>query len=620
MTDVKLAQPVPVDFTAMPAMLKRVIGLAMKYPWHMVLAIGAGLGATIFNLVIPRLLGRAVDQAHFLAGEVIPQAFQVHQGLLWTGLLLAGASALRGLLQMLSGYQAEYVAQRVGYDLRLAFFEKLQRLDFEFHDNTHSGDLITRGMLDLEGVRVFIEMGMQRFVMLAMLLLMGCWMLFSTDPLMAVLALSFVPFVAWQAFRTAIYLRLSWTKLQECMSVLTRYMEESLQGMRVVRAFAAKSFEMMKFDKAADLALRLSNRRIFGRTGSMSVMTLAFYTSMAIVLWVGGHRVQSGQMTIGHLTEILAFMTILQQPVRQITMIVNSSARATSSGVRLFDILDREPRIKDRADARELVITGGHLRFQNVSFSYATASGPKLILSDISFEVGAGRTLGIVGAPGAGKSTLIHLIPRFYDVTGGGITIDGQDVRDVTLHSLRKAVGIVQQDVFLFDDSVASNVAYGDPDAEDEKLFEATATSQLHDYLKLLPDAYDTRIGERGVSLSGGQRQRLSIARGLVPAPSILIFDDATSAIDVATEQRVRSGIRKAAGRRTTIIIAHRLSSVMNADEILFLEQGRIVERGRHAELVALGGRYAELFSLQSSADKVFPTPENRALTLEASL
>lgn len=606
------SDPARVDVSQMPRVLQRITALSLKYPGRMAIAVACSLGAAIASLTLPRLLGSAVDHAGALLRAGAAEA-QEAQGALWvTAGLVIAATVIRGFLTMITGYQSEYVSQRVGYDLRLQYFQQLQRLSFGFHDKIHSGDLITRGMLDLEGARVFIQGGVMQFVSLALLLSFASYMMLSTDLVMGLIGLAFVPVAGWALARMGFLLRVTWLRVQELMAVLTLTMEENLQGIRVVRAFAGKRFEMAKFDKASIDALNFSYKRITLRFRGVAVMTVSFYASMGLLLWYGGHKVIDGSMTAGKLTEFLTYMTLLQTPIRQIAMIFNAAARATSSGARLFEVLDLQPEIADAPGAKPLAPTVGTLRFENVDFAYDPAG--KQILHGLSFEVRAGETLGIVGPPGSGKSTIANLIPRFYDVTGGAITIDGQHIRQVTLASLREYVGLVQQESFLFDASIGHNVSYADPWAEDDRIVGATQTAQIHEHIAGLPEEYDTRVGERGVALSGGQRQRLSIARGVVPGPGVMIFDDSTAAIDAVTERRVRDALAKATATKATIIIAHRLSSLMHADQIIVLDEGRITERGTHAELVKAGGIYADLYELQTRSDAEAVMDEDAAL------
>ncbi len=609
MTDISGAPPrVPppadfgvVDVKAMPRVVRRIVAAAVAAaPARVGLAVVASLGAALSSLTLPSLLGRAVDLARRL-GVAHPDAAVLRRELLITAVLVVAATTVRGLFTMAANYQAEWVSQQVAYRYRLDFFQQLQRLSFGFHDKIHSGDLITRGMLDLEGARAFIQNGMMMALTLILLLGVAAWRMIAADPFMAAIALAFTPIAGVVLARMGFWLRVTWLQVQRLMSILTLTMEENLQGIRVVRAFAAKAFEMAKFDQAANAALAYSYRRIVLRFRAVSVMTLSFYGSMGVLLWVGGHRVAAGTMTAGQLTEFLAYMTLLQSPIRQIAMIFAAAARATSSGGRLFEILDLEPEIADAPGAPDLVVSQGVLRFEHVDFGYDPA---KPVLRDISFEVPPGKTLGIVGPPGAGKSTIANLVPRFYDVTGGRVSIDGQDVREVSVASLRRHVGLVQQEAFLFDATVTNNIAYADPWAEETRIEGAARTAQIHDYVASLPGAYETRVGERGVALSGGQRQRMSIARGVTPGPGVMIFDDSTAAIDAVTEKKVRDALGRATQAKATVIIAHRLSSLMHADEILVLEEGRIVERGTHAQLIALGGEYADLFALQTRAEQ----------------
>lgn len=453
-------------------------------------------------------------------------------------------------------------------------------------------------MLDLEGVRMYFSTALVRTVFLSLLIGLGAALLLSTDLMLGLLALSFVPFAGWRSTVMRMALRRTWLILQERLGVLSQVMEENLAGIRVVRAFAAADHEMAKFEVASVSALELSHQRIEIRVKNTAAMTLAFFVAMGLVLFFGGRQVAAGDITLGTLATFLTFMTILQMPVRQLGMMVNGYARASTCGARLFALIDHVSEVDTALGAPDLKITDGTLSLNNVSFAYA-GSGDRNAVSDISFTAHRGETIGIVGAPGSGKSTLMHLIPRFYDPTQGAIRIDGQDIRDATLSSVRRAVAVVQQDSFLFTTSIENNIAYADPFTEDGQIRGVAESAQLHDYILGLPGAYGTIVGERGVSLSGGQRQRLSIARTLMMKPAVLIFDDSTAAIDAGTESRIRTALRDYAKDRVTLIVAHRLASLMHADRILFLEQGRIVEQGSHADLLKLGGRYSDLHDLQ---------------------
>ena len=584
------------------SILWRIVRLASRYRLQLAVALAAALGAAVFQLAIPRLLGDAVDHAVGLLGQNAVAPEVARGALLQSALILLAVSIFRGLFTLVHNYSGEAIGHHLAYDLRLAFYDKLQTLSFSFHDRVHTGDLITRGMLDLEGVRLFMNTGLLRLVLLTVLIGIGAVMLLSTDVALGLLSLSFVPFVSWRSATARLKLRALWLALQEKMAVIGRIMDENLTGIRVVRAFGAEAYELGKFETASDDAMALADERIRTRVSSTSVMTLAYFVAMALVLWFGGTRVIEGSMTVGTLTEFLTFMTILQAPVRQLGLLVNSAARASTCGARLFAVLDLEPAIRDRPDAEPLEVTQGNVRFENVSFAYGGPGSPPA-LRGVSFEVGRGKSLGILGPPGSGKSTIVHLLTRFYDVTSGRITLDGKDIRDVTLESLRRDVCAVPQDPFLFMTSVQNNIAYGDPWAEEESIHGAARLAQIDGFVGQLPEGYETLVGERGVSLSGGQKQRVAIARTAMLRPAVLILDDSTAAIDAATEQQIRRLLKTHMESRATIIISHRLGSLRHADEIIFLEDGRIVERGTHDSLVALGGRYAALYALQTRQD-----------------
>ena len=571
----------------------------------MAIGICATVIAATFQLFIPQYLGQAVDQAREILAEVSAEGGArgiAEDALLSTALLLLGAAVGRGLFTMMQNYQGEAVGQLIGYRLRLDYYRKLQQLSFSWHDRVHSGDLMTRGILDIEGLRHWVDTGFLRMILLTCLIGGGAVILIRNDLELGLMSLSFVPIVALRSSFARLKLRDAWMALQDQMSHLTKVMEENLGGIRVVRAFAAHAYEMARFDESSGKALAIAARRVRLFVHSTTQMSFVYFLAMAATLWVGGEKVLTGTITLGQLTETLTFMLILRMPVRQIGWMINSIARASTCGGRLFNVLDLQPSVADAPNAKPLQTTEGIVRFEGVDFRYPTWAKDERTLNGITLEARPGKMIGIVGPPGAGKTTIAQLLGRYYDVSGGRITIDGQDIREITLASLRDAVSIVQQEPFLFTASLNHNVAYGAPWAVRPDIEHSAQTAQLHNYIRGLPDSYNTMVGERGVSLSGGQRQRLSIARAILPNPKVLVFDDSTAAVDAATERQIREALAEFVAERAVIIVAHRLTSLMHADEILFVENGQIVERGSHEDLMTSDTRYRQLYELQSRA------------------
>jgi ATP-binding cassette subfamily B protein len=542
------------------------------------------------------LLGQGVDEALLLIRGDSTNRGDVESLLLNTALLVILVSVLRGTTGFAQMFLGETLSQRVSNQLRMLYFDKLQALSFSFHDRVHTGQLMSRGLSDIEGVRMFVQSGLVQIVRVVVVLVAAGIFMAQIDGQLALLSLSFVPFMVYRSARLRLQLRTTWMKIQDALGDLTTTMQENLAGIRVVRAFSAQKYEQTKFDVTARevVDLRMSAAKTHARGGG--AISFAFLVAWAIVLWVGGEKVMSGELSEGELTQFFFYLALLRFPVRMIIMIINSTARASSAGGRIFEVLDIRSEIVDQSEAEPLNVTEGVLRFDNVSFSYGDAP----ILSGISFEARKDHTIGIVGAPGSGKSSITNLIPRFYDPTFGNITIDGTDLRSATILSIRQAIGLVEQDPFLFDGSIRDNIRYGDVTASDEKVMAAAQIAQIHDFIESLPEGYETELGERGVGLSGGQRQRVAIARTLLTDSPILVLDDSTSSVDAGTDARIRQALKELTKGQTTIIIAHRLGSLQHTDEILVLDSGKTIERGSHNELLALGGHYKQLWDLQS--------------------
>ncbi|OGN98562.1 MAG: hypothetical protein A2Y58_00970 [Chloroflexi bacterium RBG_13_51_52] len=560
------------------------------------------------SMFIPDLTGRAIDTA-LGSGQA--------SLLVFIALGIAGAGILRGALNYGQTYLAEALSERVAYDLRNMMYNRLQSLSYAFHDRSQTGQLMSRATSDVEGVRMFVGFALLRGVYFLVLLVAIAVVLFVINWQLALISLCALPFVSYRAVVIGNKLRVFFMKIQQGLGVLGTIIQENIVGAKVVRAFAREDYETEKFLKQAkeNYSLEIKISKLLAINSP--VMSFALYFAMAGILWYGGRLVIGGELTQGQMAEFLLYVVMLNMPIRMLGWLTQLYSRAMSSGQRVFEVLDAPTAVEEKAGAIDLAGVKGAVGFENVSFSY-DARQPAL--EQITFDVKPGQVVALVGASGSGKSTVANLIPRFYDITAGRITIDGKDVRELSFESLRRCVGIVHQDTFLFSATIRENISYGKPDATLEEIKHAAKIARLHDFVMSLPENYDTWVGERGITLSGGQKQRLAIARTLLLNPRIVIMDDATSSVDMETEHQIRQALKSLLSGRTTFIIAQRLRSVQMANLILVLENGRIVERGTHRELIVRGGYYNRLYNLQFQYQEGWQTPIEEEPTLEEPL
>jgi ATP-binding cassette subfamily B protein len=585
----------------------RITSLFWKYRKLAVLAYLTLLSGAALSLLIPNLTGRAIDLA-LGAGQV--------SLLVFTAAGIGVAGILRGLLNYGQTYLAEALSQRVAYDMRNMLYDQLQKLSYAFHDRSQTGQLMSRATSDVEGVRTFVGFALLRGVYLLVLLVAIAIILCLLNWRLALISLAVIPFVSLQTVFISQRLRGIYAKIQQGLGVLGTYIQESLVGAKVVRAFAGDDFEIERYSRQAEENYRneLKTTRLIAINSP--VMSFALLLSMAGILWYGGRLVVTGALTQGQMAEFLLYVVMLSMPVRTLGWLTMLYSRAVASGRRVFEVMDEVSAVTERPRAMDLRDVRGHVRFEHVSFGY---NSQQETLKDISFEAKPGQIIALVGGSGSGKSTVANLLPRFYDVTSGRVTIDDIDIRDATLASLRRNVGIVHQDTFLFSASIHENISYGKPDATQEEIEAAAKVAQLHDFIISLPEGYDTWVGERGITLSGGQKQRLAIARTILLDPRIIIMDDVTSSVDMETERLLRQALSALLAGRTTFIIAQRLRSVQMADLILVLEDGKIVERGTHHELISRDGLYSRLYSLQLQYQEGWRSEEAEPASGEAS-
>ena len=570
--------------------------MAWRYKHRLILAYLSFFAAIGFSLLIPRLFGESIDRlVLFEGGEIIPlnPGFPI---LLALASALLAASVIRGLFDFGRTYTTDSLSQKVCYDLRNLIYDKLQHISFAYHDKEHTGNLMSKATSDVEAVRRFVNMGLVRSLEVVVRTIAVTTILAFLNWELALISLIFVPFLILRSTMVLGKLRAMWLHVQEVNGQLITVLQENLVGIHVVKAFASEEYEKQKYQtKAQELREEYyKSERLQGVNSAW--MTLYFTFALGLILWYGGWEVVRGDLTAGELTQFVLYMNQLTFPIRASAQIINSFSRAISSGRRIFDVLDAKSPVEEKSDAKDLGRADGYVRFNNVSFSYDDRIPA---LKQVDIDASPGQITAILGAPGSGKSTIVNLLPRFYDATEGEITIDGKDVREFTLESLRRNIGIVQQDIFLFSATIRDNIAYGVTNASQEDVINAAKIAQLHDHIMSLPDGYDTWVGERGATLSGGQRQRLSIARTVLVDPPVLILDDSTSSVDVETERLIHLAMVDVMKGRTTFIIAHRLSTVREADLIMVLQNGEIVEQGTHWGLISQGGIYQDIYELQ---------------------
>jgi ATP-binding cassette subfamily B protein len=562
---------------------RRLLGFLRPYRRGNVLSIVLASLAMGFTVLIPWLVGNVIDAIQ--SGErshVLPLALTI----VAAGLLRLALTASRRII-------AGKVSLAVEFDLRSRIYEHLQSLELGFFDAQQTGQLMSRATVDLQSIRFFLGYGLIFITQSALTLVVVAIVMIVLQPGLAILALLPVPVVVFTAMRFNRYSRPALQEVQQRIAELTVEAEEAVSGVRVVKSFAREEHMLGRFRNAVS---RVFDQNVY------STKLRAFYTpliaflpnlGLAVVLLVGGRQVINGSMELGDFTAFYIYLVMLIGPMRMLGTALGMSQRAIASGNRLFEVLDRHPEIESAPDATPLPAGGGRVAIDGVSLTYGGAGEPAL--EDVDLEVEPGRVVALVGPTGSGKSSLVALLARLYDPSRGEVRIDGADLRGVDLRSLRSQIAFVADDPFLFSASVAENISYARPDATREEIELAARRAQAHGFIERLPDGYDTLVGERGLTLSGGQRQRVAIARALLADPRILILDDATSSVDATTEAEIRRGLDEALSGRTTFIVAHRLSTISLADEIVVLDEGRVVDRGTHEELLDRCELYREI-------------------------
>ncbi|WP_219837692.1 ABC transporter ATP-binding protein [Paenibacillus sp. R14(2021)] len=564
-----------------------------RYYWverkNLIASITFLICATALGLVYPNLLRVLIDDI------IIPKSFKWVPAL---SLAVVGVVTVKGSLQFLHGFFGGRLGNRVAFRLRNACYEKLQTLSFQYYDTAKTGDLMSRLTADLEAVRNFIAFGFAQILNMLLMIVFGAIMMFSIHWQLTLITLCTMPFLVFTATKFEKLIHPAFREMRQAMSHLTTSVQENITGVRTVKSFARESFEMEKFDKRSEAykSNQIGAATLWGRY--FPIMELLASLCVVILLVAGGTLVIRHSITLGEMVAFYSMLWYIIGPMWSIGFQINNYTQSKASGERLLELLNEYVHVKDVGSPVVLDESNvkGHVEFHNVTFNYADKA-PALTNVDINAK--PGMVIGLLGSTGAGKSTIIQLLMRAYNVKTGKITIDGIDIRDISLESLRSQIATVFQETFLFSCSIRDNIAYGMDGVTQEQIMQAAKLAKAHDFIMELPEGYDTIVGERGMGLSGGQKQRIAIARALIKNPRILILDDATSAVDMETEHEIQAGFSEVMAGRTTFIIAHRISSLRHADEILVLDNGHIVQRGRHEQLVGVPGRYQDTYEIQ---------------------
>ena len=576
------------------AVYQRLLGYLKPYRKQVFIAYFAMFFATLLNLFVPQIIKDAIDNG-LTEGE--PRALFVAGGVI---LAIAVVRGIAGFGQLFFG---EWLTHRVSYDLRNHFYNSVQALPFSFHDRTLTGDLMSRATSDITETEQFVGTGLMGLLSTILLLLGVIVAMLLESVQLSLLGLIPIPLLIFATIRFGNTVRPMFKLIQEQMGVLSSTMQESMTGINVVKAFAREPHELAKFDHQNDEWFDRRYELIKTWADNWPLFTFLVAVSIFLLLWFGGPAALAGEITVGSLFALISYVLMLGAPVQRLGFLVNLAATAGASARRVFDIIDTPSEIEEHEDALELARLSGAVTFEGVDFAYRQG---RRILSGVSFHAEPGQTIALIGPTGSGKSTVTNLVPRFYDATAGRVLVDGVDVREVQIESLRRQIGIVLQDPFLFSQTVGENIAYGRPNATQEEIIAAATAARAHGFISEMPEGYHTRVGERGVTLSGGQKQRVAIARALLTDPRILILDDSTSSVDTETEHLIQEALAVLMEGRTTFVIAQRLLTLKSADMILVLDNGRIVQRGTHDELLAAGGLYREIYDLQLKDQEAF--------------